>query len=67
MVEYLCYDDGCHLKKYASNPSRSGLSKTSKFLSDITIVIDKMHMVGHVDKWCKEFCDPSNFQELNEV
>ena len=33
----------------------------------MNIVVDKMHMAGHVDAWCKEYCDPRKFKELNEV
>ena len=31
------------------------------------IVVDKMHMVGHVDPWCKEQCDPRKFKELDNM
>ena len=32
-----------------------------------SIVVDKMHMKGHVDRWCKENCDARNIEELREV
>ena len=66
-VEFVCYDDACHLRRYACNPKRSDLNECTKFLSGIEIVVDKMHMTGHVDKWCKEHCNPSSFPELNAV
>ena len=31
------------------------------------MVVDKMHMKGHTDPWCKEHCDPSKFQALDKV
>ena len=31
----ICYDDGCHLKKYAMNPSRRELTSTTKVLSEL--------------------------------
>ena len=31
------------------------------------IVVDKMHMAGHVDPWCKQHCDPRKFKELDNV
>jgi len=31
-----------------------------QMISQLEIVIDKLHMVGHTDKWCKEVCDPIN-------
>ena len=46
IVEYICYDDGCHLKKYADNKCRSDLTPISRLLSNVTIVVDKMHMAG---------------------
>lgn len=66
-LEYICYDDGCHLKKYSKHPSRCDLTPTTRYLSQTNIVIDKMHMVGHVDLWCKKECDPNLFPDLNEV
>ena len=66
-IEFICYDDGCHLKKYACNPTRRDQTGTAKKLAEMSIVIDKMHMAGHVDDWCKKNCDPKNFKELNDV
>ena len=65
--EYICYDDGCHLRKYACNPIRKDSTVTAEKISQMNIVVDKMHMAGHVDSWCKEHCDPRKFEELNEV
>lgn len=65
--EYLCYDDACHLRKYSLNPCRRDLTQTTKILSDLTMAVDKMHMAGHVDSWCKKTCDPHLFSDLNEV
>lgn len=62
--EFICYDDGCHLRKYAMNKCRCDLTQTTKILSKLDIVIDKMHMAGHVDSWCKEVCDPSLYPDL---
>ena len=67
ILEYICYDDGCHLKKYSKHPSRCDLTPTTRYLSQTNIVIDKMHMVGHVDSWCKKECDPHLFPDLNKV
>jgi hypothetical protein len=64
---YICYDDGCHLRKYACNPIRKDSTVTAQKISHMNIVVDKMHMAGHVDLWCKEHCDPRNCKELDEV
>ena len=63
-IGYICYDDGCHLKKYAMNPCRKELTSTTKILK---IAVDKMHMAGHVDVWCKRNCDPALYPELEKV
>ena len=65
--EYICYDDGCHLKKYAINPSRRDLTLTTQKIAEVSIIVDKMHMAGHVDAWCKQNCDPRNVRELDKV
>lgn len=51
---YICYDDGCHLRKFARNPTRKDVTPIAKQLASLEILVDKMHMAGHVDKWCKK-------------
>ena len=46
---------------------RSQLTPTSVKLSNVEIVIDKMHMAGHIDKWCIQNCNPSSFSDLDKV
>ena len=67
LLEYICYDDACHLKKYSINQCRCDLTLTTRYLSQTNIVVDKMHMAGHVDSWCKKECDPHLFSDLNKV
>ena len=43
------------------------MSKYSKKLSETRIVVDKMHMRGHVDPWCKQYCDSRNIKDLDKV
>ena len=66
-TEYVCYDDGCHLKKYATNPKRANHTATAKKIASMNIVIDKLHYKGHTDAWCKKHCDPYKFDGLNKV
>ena len=66
-IEYVCYDDACHLRRYACNPVRSGLTDTTKFLSSLPMVVDKMHMQGHTDSWCQANCNPKAFNDLDIV
>ena len=61
----ICYDDGCHLSKYATNPCLRDLTPTTQAISQMPIVVDKMHMAGHVDARCKENCDPRKFRDLS--
>ena len=63
----ICYDDGCHLKRYACNPVRSTLTTISSRISAMNFAIDRMHFKGHVDPWCHENCDPNKFKELDKV
>jgi len=65
--DYICYDDACHLRKFARNSIRSNLTSQSTALASVEMVVDKMHMKGHVDPWCKENCDANKFKELHKV
>ena len=66
-TEPICYDDACHLKKYATHKDRKVLTATAGRITSMTIVVDKLHFRGHTDKWCQEFCNPYKFDELNQV
>ena len=66
-AEYICYDDGCHLRKYARNENRKYQTPTAQTWALVEIVIDKMHMSGHVDQWCRANCDPKHFDALQNV
>ena len=66
-AEYICYDDACYLKKYSNSATRRHLTTQSEKPASVNMVIDKMHMAGRVDKWCKENCDAKSFQELDKV
>ena len=36
-------------------------------LANVEMVVDKMHMRGHIDEWCKQNCDPRKFDALAKV
>ena len=40
---YICYDDACHLRKYAINPLRQDLTPYTQHIATSEIVVDKMH------------------------
>ena len=48
-IGYVCYDDGCHLRKFARHPSRKDITETAKHIASLEILVDKMHMAGHID------------------
>ena len=54
IVEYTCYNDGCHLKKYAINTKQANQTATSLCLPSMNIVINRMHFSGHTGKQCRE-------------
>ena len=63
----VCYDDGCHLRRYARNPIRSKLSIATTKLASLNIVIDKLHFTGHIDSWCHANCNPYEVDDLKQV
>lgn len=66
-TEFICYDDACHFRRYSRNPSRILYTEQAKQLATVEIVVDKMHMKGHIDPWCLENCNPSKFECLHKV
>ena len=52
--------------KFANNPVRSTLTDTTKRIAALKIVIDKMHFEGHIDVWCRRYCNPNDFDELKK-
>ena len=67
IAERIIYDDACHLKKYAMNPMRMGITSISKKLGGMDMVVDKLHFRNHVDKWCKDNCNPYDRDDLEGV
>ena len=67
LIACICYDDACHLKKYACNTTRSGSTLTSSHIASLDIAIDKLHFRGHVDSWCHHHCNPYKLDRLKEV
>ena len=63
-VGIICYDDACHLKKFAQNPVRSDLTGIAKKIKEMSLVCDKFHFRNHVDRWCKANCNPFTTTEL---
>ena len=67
IAEYLIYDDGSHLKKFAANICRRTATDTATRISEMAIIVDKLHFKGHKDQWCHDNCKPYNYKELEGV
>ena len=64
-LEFIIYDDACHLAKYSMNEKVAERNKTTKFFSERKFVIDKFHFRNHIDPWCHQNCDPNEVPELD--
>ena len=58
LLDVLCYDDACHLKRYAQNPVRKDASDIARKMATMDMVCDRFHFANHTDKWCKKNCNP---------
>ena len=67
ILECICYDDACHLKKYAGNTKRSSSSEIGKLISNMQFSVDKFHFGNHIDRWCKKNCNPYKNDLLRNV
>lgn len=63
-LEFICYDDGCHLRKFAQHPKRRDVSAVANRISKIEIVLDRFH---YRNEWCKKTCNPNQFEQLKGV
>ena len=64
ITEFICYDDACHLKKYAQNSVRRNITRTAEKMAEMEMIVDRFHFKNHVDRWCKEHCNPYNCNDL---
>ena len=60
-------NDGCLLRWYAQNQKWRCLTERANKLSEVKIVIDELHMSGHVDEWCRQTCNLHKFKDLDKV
>ena len=67
VLVFICYNDWCYLKKFAQNPCQHDVTNTANFISNLNIVVIKLHMKGDVDSWCKENYDAKAFEELETI
>ena len=68
--EYFIYDDACRFRLFLQKKGdKQELSpRLQKITPDkVKYVVDKMHIKGHVDPWCKANCDPQWFPDLKLI
>ena len=63
-TEFICYDDACHLKKYAKNSVRRNVTRTTQKMDEMEMIVHRFHFKNHVDRWCKGHCNPYNRDDL---
>ena len=68
-LEFLIYDDACHLGPYATNYSKSNKkthTEATKKMAALKHVVDKLHFKGHVGTWCHQNCNPYSIPALKD-
>ena len=66
-LKELLYDDACHLKKFADNPTRANLNSYTRYFADLSKHIDNFHFKNHVDPWCHIHCNPKDVRMLDGI
>ena len=59
--KFLVYDDGRHLRKFAINSVRNTLTKIAQNITEMEIMVDKLHFKGHIDQRSRHNCNPNEF------
>lgn len=63
----ICYDDACHLKRFAQNPIRCSKTDIASRICEMEILCDRFHFKNHVDGWCRTYCNPLKSETLKGV
>ena len=61
------YDDGFHLHKFVKKPRQCDSTEAAKVLSELGIVVDRMHFKNHVSAWCKAHMNPDSNKSFHGV
>jgi hypothetical protein len=61
------YDNACNLKRYLKKRINKHSTDRMKNMKNIRFVVDKLHMAGHKEDWCKLHCDPARFPDLLKI
>lgn len=56
----------CHLRKFSKNPIWIVTPEANR-LAKVEMIVEKMHMKGHTDPWCRENCNAAKFEALEKV
>jgi len=66
--QYLVYDNACQLKRHEKKlVTPHHQTERLNRVKNIYYVVDRLHIVGHKQEWCKAECHPDLFEELNGV
>ncbi|XP_044181754.1 uncharacterized protein LOC114956987, partial [Acropora millepora] len=60
----ICYDDACHLKRFAQNPIRCSKTDIASRSCEMEILCDRFYFKNHVDGWCRTYCNPLKSETL---
>ena len=69
-LEYLLYDDACHLGPYSTNYINSkskSQTEATKVMGGLKHLVDKLHFKGHKGSWCHANCNPYTDTALKSV
>ena len=63
-TEFICYDDACHLKKYAQGSGCRNVTLTTQKMAKMEMIIDRFYFKNPVDLCCKDHCNTYNTDGL---
>ena len=66
-MQFLLYDDACHLGPFAMNPKRTSHSHATTTMGNLRHIVDKLHFKGHRGVWCHDNCNPYAVPALKDV
>ncbi len=65
LTSNVVYDNGCNLMQFCF--SRLDLTKRKKVFEDKSFVVDRLHITGHTDEFCRDVCHPDKVSSMKGV
>ena len=66
-IRKLIYDDACHLYKYSHKHQRMAYSDGCRFMGQLDMKVDRLHLRNHTETWCKRHMNPNKDPDLLNV